>query len=127
MPSDHSTSTQRTSDDRRNHKPPLGAARQVPTTGGGDLVSDAFLLSPTDLSPSTMTTQIVDPFQCRLTFTRQISNLSASAVAAKQAAQFALKNRDVDEDLFSVILEQLQAVRYSQPPRSRSTAEQSEE
>lgn len=43
-------------------------------------------------------------------FTRQISTLTASAVAAKQCAQFALKNRDFDEDLFSVILEQLESV-----------------
>ncbi|KAI5794109.1 CTD kinase subunit gamma CTK3-domain-containing protein [Pyronema domesticum] len=49
----------------------------------------------------------MDAFQCRLHFTRLISNLTASSVAAKQCAQFALKNRDVDEDLFSVILEQL--------------------
>jgi CTD kinase subunit gamma len=53
---------------------------------------------------------IMDAFQCRLHFTKLISNLTASAVAAKQCAQFALKNRDVDEDLFSVILEQLQSV-----------------
>ncbi|KAF8540855.1 CTD kinase subunit gamma CTK3-domain-containing protein [Trichophaea hybrida] len=51
----------------------------------------------------------MDAFQCRLHFTKLISNLTASAVAAKQCAQFALKNRDVDEDLFSVILEQLQS------------------
>ena len=52
----------------------------------------------------------MDAFQCRLHFTKSISNLTASAVAAKQCAQFALKNRDFDEDLFSVILEQLQSV-----------------
>jgi hypothetical protein len=52
----------------------------------------------------------MDPFQCRLHFTKLLSNLTASAVAAKQCAQFALKYRDVDEDLFSVILEQLQSV-----------------
>ncbi|KAA8897810.1 CTD kinase subunit gamma CTK3-domain-containing protein [Sphaerosporella brunnea] len=51
----------------------------------------------------------MDAFQCRLHFTNLLSRLTASAVAAKQAAQFALKNRDVDEDLFSVIVEQLQS------------------
>jgi CTD kinase subunit gamma len=52
----------------------------------------------------------MDAFQCRMQFTRQISTLTASAVAAKQCAQFALKNRDFDEDLFSVIMEQLESV-----------------
>lgn len=59
----------------------------------------------------------MDAFQCRLHFTRLVSNLTASAVAAKQCAQFALKNRDVDEDLFSVILEQLQSVSDAPLPR----------
>ncbi|TGZ84005.1 hypothetical protein EX30DRAFT_393538 [Ascodesmis nigricans] len=51
----------------------------------------------------------MDAFQCRIQFTRQLSSLTASAAAAKQCAQFALKNRDFDEDLFSVILETLQS------------------
>ncbi|PUU75264.1 CTD kinase subunit gamma CTK3-domain-containing protein [Tuber borchii] len=50
-----------------------------------------------------------DPFTCRLSFTRLLSRLNASAGASKQCAQFALRNRELDEDLFSVILEQLQS------------------
>ena len=57
-----------------------------------------------------------DPFTCRLSFTRLLTRLNASAGASKQCAQFALRNRELDEDLFSVILEQLQSV---PPPISR--------
>lgn len=63
--------------------------------------------SPFSLS---LTEPVMDAFQCRIQFTRQLSNLTASAAAAKQCAQFALKNRDFDEDLFSVILETMQSV-----------------
>lgn len=51
-----------------------------------------------------------DPFNCRLQFTRLLSRLNASAGASKQCAQFALRNKELDEDLFSVIVEQLQSV-----------------
>ncbi|KAI5781148.1 CTD kinase subunit gamma CTK3-domain-containing protein [Geopyxis carbonaria] len=51
----------------------------------------------------------MDAFQCRMQFTRQLQSLNASSVSAKQCAQFALKNREYDEDLVSVIVEQLQS------------------
>ncbi|KAL7267553.1 hypothetical protein RUND412_009855 [Rhizina undulata] len=50
-----------------------------------------------------------DPFACRLAFTKLLGRLNASAGAAKQCTQFALKNKELEEDLFSVILEQLQS------------------
>lgn len=58
-----------------------------------------------------------DPFNCRLQFTRLLSRLNASAGASKQCAQFALRNKELDEDLFSVIVEQLQSV--PSPPHTR--------
>jgi hypothetical protein len=75
--------------------------------------SSCWLWSTTEQRHTPNATMTMDAFQCRLHFTNLISRLTASAVAAKQSAQFALKNRDVDEDLFSVILEQLQSVSMS--------------
>lgn len=52
----------------------------------------------------------MDPFEVRMRFTSQLQHLSASATAAQKAANFALKNREMDEDLHSCILEQLEKV-----------------
>ena len=43
-------------------------------------------------------------------FTKQLSHLNASVSSAQKAAQFALKYREMDEDLHSCILEQLERV-----------------
>ncbi|KAF2751087.1 hypothetical protein M011DRAFT_463839 [Sporormia fimetaria CBS 119925] len=51
---------------------------------------------------------MADPFEVRMRFTGQLQHLSASVTAAQKAANFALKNRDQDEDLHSCILEQLE-------------------
>ncbi|CEJ53780.1 hypothetical protein PMG11_00121 [Penicillium brasilianum] len=51
---------------------------------------------------------LVDPFEVRMRFTGQLQHLSASVTSSQRAAQYALKHRDLDEDLHSCILEQLE-------------------
>ncbi|KAF7504754.1 hypothetical protein GJ744_001755 [Endocarpon pusillum] len=51
---------------------------------------------------------MADPFEVRLRFTNLLSHLSASSTASIRCAQYALKHRDMDEDLHSCILEQLE-------------------
>lgn len=46
-------------------------------------------------------------------FTMQLQHLSAAVTSSQRAAQYALKYRDMDEDLHSCILEQLEKVRNS--------------
>lgn len=50
----------------------------------------------------------MDPFEVRMRFTSLLSHLSASHTSHTKAAMFALKNREMDEDLHSCILEQLE-------------------
>jgi len=54
--------------------------------------------------------QMADPFQVRVRFSAQLQNLNASVTSAQKAAQYALKYKDMDEDLHSCILEQLEKV-----------------
>ncbi|KAK6501544.1 hypothetical protein TWF481_009381 [Arthrobotrys musiformis] len=49
-----------------------------------------------------------DPFEIRLQFTKMLQKLNASVNASKSCAAFALKHKDLDEDLHSCILEQLE-------------------
>ncbi|KAF2714596.1 CTD kinase subunit gamma [Pleomassaria siparia CBS 279.74] len=51
---------------------------------------------------------MADPFEVRMRFTTLLSHLSASHTSLQKAAVFALKNREMDEDLHSCILEQLE-------------------
>jgi CTD kinase subunit gamma len=51
---------------------------------------------------------MADPFEVRMRFTTLLSHLSASHTSQQKAAVFALKNREMDEDLHSCILEQLE-------------------
>ncbi|KAF1927456.1 uncharacterized protein M421DRAFT_421868 [Didymella exigua CBS 183.55] len=51
---------------------------------------------------------MADPFEVRQRFTTLLSHLSASHTSIQKAASYALKNRDMDEDLHSCILEQLE-------------------
>ncbi|RJE21374.1 hypothetical protein PHISCL_06278 [Aspergillus sclerotialis] len=51
---------------------------------------------------------MADPFEVRMRFTTQLQNLSASVASSQKAAHYALKYRDMDEDLHSCILEQLE-------------------
>ena len=46
-------------------------------------------------------------------FSAQLQHLSASVTPAERAAYYALKHRDMDEDLHSCILEQLEKVSFS--------------
>ncbi|TVY31274.1 CTD kinase subunit gamma [Lachnellula occidentalis] len=50
----------------------------------------------------------MDPFEVRIRFTQLLQHLNASVTSANKAAQYALKYRDMDEDLHSCILEQLE-------------------
>ena len=55
---------------------------------------------------------MADPFEVRMRFTSQLQHLNASVTSAQKAANYAMKYRDMDEDLHSCILEQLEKVRY---------------
>lgn len=56
---------------------------------------------------------MADPFEVRMRFTNQLRQLNASVASAQKAAQYALKNREMAEDLHSCILEQLGRVSFS--------------
>ncbi|EGS17637.1 uncharacterized protein CTHT_0069770 [Thermochaetoides thermophila DSM 1495] len=51
---------------------------------------------------------MADPFEVRMRFTHHLRQLNASVTSAQKAAQYALKYRDMAEDLHSCILEQLE-------------------
>ncbi|KAI0458370.1 CTD kinase subunit gamma CTK3-domain-containing protein [Xylaria acuta] len=51
---------------------------------------------------------MADPFEVRMRFSAQLEHLNASTTSAQKAAQYALKYKDMDEDLHSCILEQLE-------------------
>lgn len=60
----------------------------------------------------------MDPFEVRMRFTSLLTHLTATVNAAVKAASFAVKHRDMDEDLHSCILEALEKVRLSSHPLS---------
>ncbi|KAL1966093.1 hypothetical protein VTN77DRAFT_4841 [Rasamsonia byssochlamydoides] len=51
---------------------------------------------------------MTDPFEVRMRFTAQLQHLSAAVTSSQKAAHYALKYREMDEDLHSCILEQLE-------------------
>ncbi|KAK0511402.1 hypothetical protein JMJ35_005975 [Cladonia borealis] len=51
---------------------------------------------------------MADPFEVRMRFTSQLQHLNASVNSSQKAAHYALKYKDMDEDLHSCILEQLE-------------------
>ncbi|KAF4506783.1 hypothetical protein G6O67_006830 [Ophiocordyceps sinensis] len=51
---------------------------------------------------------MADPFEVRMRFSSQLQHLNASVNSAQKAAQYALRYRDMDEDLHSCILEQVE-------------------
>lgn len=57
---------------------------------------------------------MADPFEVRMRFTNQLQHLNASVTSSQKAAQYALKYKDMDEDLHSCILEQVEKVRSNQ-------------
>ncbi|KAJ5645990.1 CTD kinase subunit gamma [Penicillium lividum] len=68
------------------------------------LIPSELALSKEDSDASMMT----DPFEVRMRFTAQLQRLSATVTSSQKAAHYALKYRDLDEDLHSCILEQLE-------------------
>lgn len=62
---------------------------------------------------------MADPFAVRMHFSSQLQHLNASVNSAQKAAQYALKYKDMDEDLHSCILEQVERVRVPPCPPSR--------
>ena len=64
---------------------------------------------------------MADPFEVRMRFTSQLQHLNASVNSSQKAAHYALKYRDMDEDLHSCILEQLERVCVSSIVSCQST------
>ncbi|CAL3961872.1 unnamed protein product [Diplocarpon coronariae] len=58
--------------------------------------------------PASKASEGMDPFEVRVRFTSFLSSMTASVTSSNKAAQYALKFRDLDEDLHSCILEQLE-------------------
>lgn len=54
--------------------------------------------------------KMADPFEVRMKFTALIQNMNASVTSAQKAANYAMRYKDMDEDLHSCILEQLEKV-----------------
>ncbi|KUJ07211.1 uncharacterized protein LY89DRAFT_601797 [Mollisia scopiformis] len=50
----------------------------------------------------------MDPFEVRVRFTAFLGSLNASVTSAQKTAQYAIKYRDMDEDLHNCIIEQLE-------------------
>lgn len=53
---------------------------------------------------------MADPFEVRMRFSSQLQHLNASVTSAQKAAQYAIKYKDMDEDLHSCIIEQIEKV-----------------
>ncbi len=62
---------------------------------------------------------MADPFEVRVRFSSQLQNLNASVTSAQKAAAYAMKYKDMDEDLHSCILEQLEKVTKAPTPNAR--------
>lgn len=75
-------------------------------TQPGTVQKDTFIRVTIRQSPNGM----ADPFEVRMRFTSLLQHLNASVTSAQKAAAYALKYRDMDEDLHSCILEQLEKV-----------------
>jgi hypothetical protein len=54
--------------------------------------------------------RMADPFEVRMKFSSSLQQMNASVTSAQKAAHYAMKYRDMDEDLHSCILEQLEKV-----------------
>lgn len=55
----------------------------------------------------------MDPFEARLFFIKSLQKLNGSIQANEAAVQFLLKNIDLEEDLYSCILQELDGVSES--------------
>lgn len=103
--------------------PTFSASRTSPPPGTKDLrrgsaisyrrliTFEAIELVELSTIPDSRTaTMMADPFEVRMRFTAQLQHLNASVTSSQKAAHYALKYRDMDEDLHSCILEQLERV-----------------
>lgn len=52
-----------------------------------------------------------DPFECRLVFSELLSKLNATQQAIQKAANYAMRHKNLSEDLYSCIIEVLEQVR----------------
>jgi hypothetical protein len=52
-----------------------------------------------------------DPFECRLTFSSLLTKLNASQQAIQKVANYAMRHKNLSEDLYSCIIEVLEQVR----------------
>lgn len=71
---------------------------------------DTLLSNPIIFVPAKF---MADPFEVRMRFTAQLQHLNASVTSSQKAAQYAIKYKDMDEDLHSCILEQLEKVSFA--------------
>ncbi|KAK2070651.1 hypothetical protein P8C59_005128 [Phyllachora maydis] len=68
----------------------------------------SVIVKPDEAASKKEQRNMADPFEVRMRFTNQLRQLNASVTSAQKAAQYALKYKDMDEDLHSCILEQLE-------------------
>lgn len=52
-----------------------------------------------------------DPFECRLMFSALLTKLNASQQAIQKVANYAMRHKNLSEDLYSCIIEVLEQVR----------------
>ncbi|KAI0834823.1 CTD kinase subunit gamma CTK3-domain-containing protein [Hypoxylon sp. FL0890] len=83
----------------------LGSSALPPATSR---TTQAVSLVHEDTATGDATMATADPFEVRMRFSSQLQHLNASTTSAQKAAQYALKYKDMDEDLHSCILEQLE-------------------
>jgi len=77
----------------------------------GSLIPDHELVQAQSIAKGTKkSNKNMDPFEVRLRFTQLLQNLNASVTSANKTAQYALRYKDMDEDLHSCIIEQLERV-----------------
>ena len=53
-----------------------------------------------------------DPFECRLTFLALLKKVNASQQSIHKVAIYAMRHRNLSEDLYNCLIEQLEQVRY---------------
>ncbi|KAI5863351.1 CTD kinase subunit gamma CTK3-domain-containing protein [Durotheca rogersii] len=77
-------------------------------SGSGSGIDNNSDRSRIDVPVSDAAMATADPFEVRMRFSAQLEHLNASTTSSQKAAQYALKYKDMDEDLHSCILEQLE-------------------
>ncbi|KAK8031918.1 hypothetical protein PG990_001652 [Apiospora arundinis] len=74
----------------------------------GNEAAQRLVLGPNTDPAAANAPRMADPFEVRMRFSGQLQHLNATVVSAQKAAQYAVKYRDLSEDLHSCILEQLE-------------------